>query len=111
MHLPLEVVGDELLLDGLLHGGFDESCGFAPADEVEQHDTGEHDRPGVDHVLVRVLRSGAVGRFENRIAVADIGAGRNAESAYLGRRGVRDVVAVEVGRGEDAVVAGANDDL
>ena len=45
------------------------------------------------------------------IAVADVGARRDAQSAHLRRRRVRDVVAIQVGRGQDAVVRGADDDL
>jgi hypothetical protein len=52
-----------------------------------------------------------VGGFKHREAIADVGAGGDAEAADLGRGGVGDVVAVEVGGGENAVVGGANDDL
>jgi hypothetical protein len=109
--LALEVVGDELLLDGLLHGRLDQLGGFFPADEVEQHDAGEDDRAGIDDVFVGVLGSGAVRGFKDREAVADVGAGSDAEAADLRRSGVRDVVAVEVGGGQDGVVRRANDDL
>src|ERR1700722_8739883 len=43
LHLALEVVGDELLLDGLLHGRFDQARGLSPAQEIEQHDARKHD--------------------------------------------------------------------
>ena len=90
---------------------FDQARGFTPAEEVEQHDAGEHDRAGVDDVLVGVLGRGAVGGLEDGEAIADVGAGRDAEAADLRGGGVGDVVAVEVGGGEDAVVLGADDDL
>ena len=89
----------------------DEFGGFFPADEVEQHDAGENHRAGIDDVLVGVLGRGAVGGFEDRVAIADVGAGRDAEAADLRRGRVGDVVAVEVGGGQDAVVRGADDDL
>src|SRR5947209_9725337 len=44
LHLALEVVGDVFLLDGLLHGRFDQPRGLTPAEEIEEHDAGEHDR-------------------------------------------------------------------
>src|ERR1700744_3784207 len=47
LHLALLVIGDELLLDGLLHGRFDQLRGLTPAEKFEQHDAGEYDRAGV----------------------------------------------------------------
>src|SRR5665213_1396347 len=37
LHLPLEVIGDELLLDGPLQRRFDQPCCLAPSDKIEQH--------------------------------------------------------------------------
>ena len=99
MHAALEVVGYELLRDGLFHGAFDEAGGFSPAEEVEEHDAGEHDAAGVDDVLVSVLGGSAVGGLEDGVAVTDVAAGGYAETAYLRGGGVGDVVAVEVGGG------------
>ena len=90
---------------------FDQLGRFLPADEVEQHDAGKDDRAGVDHVLVGIFGRGAVRGFKDRVAIADVGAGSDAETADLRCCCVGDVVAVEVGGGEDAVVLGANDDL
>ena len=49
--------------------------------------------------------------FKHRKTIADVGAGSDAETADLGRGGVGDVVAVEVGGGEDGVVGRPDDDL
>src|SRR4051794_4785539 len=104
LHLALEVIGYVFLLDGLLQGRFDQLRGLVPAEKFEQHDAGEHDRAGIDNVLVGVLRRGAVGGLEDGVAVADVRARRDAETSDLRRCGVGDVVAVQVGRGQDAVV-------
>ena len=50
-------------------------------------------------------------RFKNRIAIADVRAGSNAEAAHLRGGRVRDVVAVEICSRQNAVVRRANDDL
>ena len=66
---------------------------------------------GVDLVLIRVLRRGAMGGFEHREAVADVGAGRHAQAADLRRRGVGEVVAVEIRRGDHRVFVGPQQQL
>ena len=72
--------------------------------KFEHHDAGEDHRTGIDDILVGVLRRGAVRGFEDRIAVADVRARRDAQSADLRRRSVGDVVAVQVRSRQDAVV-------
>jgi len=52
-----------------------------------------------------------MGGFKDREAIADVGAGSDAEAANLGRCGVGDVVAIQVGGGEDGVVRWADNDL
>ena len=92
----------------------DDSISFAASFQPrnsKQHDAGEDDRSGIDDVLVGILGRGAVGGFEDGVSIADVGAGRDAEAADLRGAGVRDVVAVEVGAGEDGVLLGADDDL
>src|SRR6478609_858289 len=64
LHLALEVIGDELLLDSLLHGRFDELRGLTPAEKFEHHDAGEDDRAGVDDVLVCIFGRRTVSCFE-----------------------------------------------
>src|SRR5579862_6807140 len=109
--LTLEIVCDELLLNGLLHRVLDELGCFFPADEIEEHDAGEDDGARVDDVLVGILGRGAVGGFEDGVSIADVGAGSNAEASDLRGGRVGDVVAIEIGGGQDAVVGWANDDL
>src|SRR6185503_16990191 len=74
LRLPLEVVGDALLLDGAGEGTLDGGGGVAPAQPVEHHHAGEDQRAGVDLVLVRVLGRRAVGGLEHREAVALVAA-------------------------------------
>src|SRR6185437_12108730 len=88
LHLPLKIIGDELLLDGLLQRFFDQPGSFAPTDEVEQHHAREHHRSRIDDILIRIFGRSAVSGFKNRIAIADVRAWSDAETAYLGRAGV-----------------------
>src|SRR5580698_2962984 len=92
--LPLEVVGYEFLLNGLLHCCLDHLGSFFPADEVEHHDAGEDDRARIDDVLVGILGRSAMSSFEDGVAIANVGAGSDAEAADLGRSRVGDVIAV-----------------
>ena len=85
--------------------------GFAPVHVAEHHHAGEDQRAGVDHVLVGVLRRGAVGGFEDRDFVGLVRARGHAEAADLGGEGVGEVVAVEVRRGEHRVLGGTQQDL
>ena len=111
-HQPFEIVGDALLADGALDAVFDQACPLrvqpmksniiAPESMTEL---------GIDDVLVGVFRRGAVRGFEAAVAVADVGAGRHAQSADLRGAGVGDVVAVQVGRGQDLIFVGARHDL
>ena len=59
--------------------------------------------PGIDLVLVGVLRRGAVRRFEDGVAgdVVDVAARRDADAADLRRQRVGQVVAVQVRRRDD----------
>jgi hypothetical protein len=111
LKLAGEVVGYRLLGNRLFERVFDEFRGFLPAEELKEHDAGEDDRAGVDHVLVGVLGRGAVGGFEDRVAVADVGSGGDAETTYLRGGCVGDVVAVKIAGGENAVVFRTDDDL
>jgi len=110
-HLAVEVVGDLLLGYGSGDSLFDQGGGFLPVHEFEHHDPGEHDAGGVDDVEIGVFGGGAVGRLKDGVGVADVGSGGHSESADLGGAGVGEVVAIEVGGGEDVVFAGAEEDL
>src|SRR5579864_7884200 len=47
-HLPLEVVGDQLIQNGGLHGIFDQARRLRPAQVVEHHHPGENYRTRID---------------------------------------------------------------
>src|SRR5205823_2155239 len=68
---------------------------------------------GVDDVLVGVFGGGAVGGFEAGVAgdVVDVSAGGDADAADLGGQRIAEIVAVEVGRGDDVEIFGACEDL
>jgi hypothetical protein len=110
-HLAGEVVRDRLRADRLLDAGDDELRGLVPAHVLEHHDAREDHAPGVHLVEPRVLGRGAVRRLEDGEAVADVPARRHAEPADLCGRGVGQVVAVEVGRGDHRVLVGAQEQL
>jgi hypothetical protein len=95
-----------LAADGAVQSLEDEIGRLGPAHVAEHHLAGEHDGTRVDHVLVGVLRRGAVGGLEDRMAgdVVDVAARGDADAADLRREGVGEVVAVEVQRGDDVEV-------
>ena len=78
---------------------------------AEHHDAGQNDRAGIDDVLVGVLGSGAVSGFEDGIAVANVRSGSDAEAANLRGTSIGNVVAVQVGRGQNAVFVGPGHNL
>src|SRR5439155_3840237 len=113
LHQPGEVVGDDLLLDGLLETGHQAVGGIRPAQVTEHHFAGEDDRAGIHLVLARVLGRGAVGGLEQRVAgvVVDVGAGRNADAAHLRRERVGEQVAGQVARRNEVELIGPRQDL
>ena len=102
-HQAFKVVGDFLLLDGALQALLHQVRRFVPAQETQHHHAGKNHRAGIDHILVRILRRGSVGGFKAGVAIADIGPGRDPQPAHLGRARVRDVVSVQIGRGQHRV--------
>src|SRR4029077_16985361 len=110
-HQALEVVGYFFLFDGALQALLDQIGGFAPSEMAEHHDAREDHRAGIDDVFVGVLGGGAVRRFEDGVAVADVRTGSDAEAADLRSAGIGNVVAVQVGRGENAVFVGPGHNL
>ena len=67
--------------------------------------------PGLILSRFGVLGRRAVGCFEYRDAIADVAAGRDSESADLRRRGIGEVVAVQVGRRDHRVLRRAEEQL
>src|ERR1700728_1966726 len=110
-HQAFEVVGDFLLLDGPFQALFDEICGFVPAQMAEHHDPRQNHRARIDHIFIRVFRRGAVGGFEDGVAVADVRPRRDAESSHLRGAGVGDVVAIQIGACQHRVFIGPGYDL
>ncbi len=78
---------------------------------AQHHLRGEDQRTRVDLVLAGVLRRGAVGRLEHGHRIGQVGAGRDADAADLGRQGVGEIVAVQVQGGDHVVLGGAQQDL
>ena len=111
LHLPVQVVRDRLGRDRAGHARLDQAGRFLPAQMVQHHDPRKDHAAGVDDILVCILRSRPVGGLEQSLPVADVRAGRQAQAAHLGGAGVREVVAVEVGRGNHVVLSGAQQDL
>src|SRR4051794_32121784 len=111
LHLPGEIVRDLLVPDCLFEPTLDGVGRATPAEIAEHHDAGEDDRAGIDDVLARILRCGAVRGFEEADVVADVRARRDSEPANLGCAGVGQVVAIEVGAREHVVVGRSRQDL
>ena len=106
-HQAGEVVGHLLRRDRLFHRGNDQVSRFDPAHVAQHHFSRQDERTGVHVVLARVLRRRAVGGFEHRHRVAEIGAGGDADAADLRGQRVGYVVTVQVQRGDHAVLGRA----
>ena len=106
VHEAGEVVGDDLVGDGGLERVHDVGRRVVPADVLEHEHAREQHRAGVHLVLPGVLRGRAVRRLEDAVAgdVVDVGPRGDADAADLGGQGVGEVVAVEVGGGDDVEV-------
>src|SRR5664280_2708097 len=113
LHQPGEVVGDHSVGDGRLQRGHDVGGGLGPPQVLVHHHAREQDGSGVDLVLAGVLGSGAVGGLEDTVAghVVDVPPGCDADAAHLGGQGIGEIVAVEVGGGQDVELLGARQDL
>src|SRR5438552_4728437 len=112
-HEAGEVVGDDLRLDGLLESGHEAVGRIRPPQVTEHHLAREDDRARVDLVLARVLRRGAVGGLEQRVArvVVDVGARRDADAADLGGQRVGQEIAGQVARRDHVELVGPGQDL
>src|SRR5438876_2522620 len=112
-HEAGEVVGDDLRLDGLLESGHEAVGRIRPAQVTEHHLAREDDGARVDLVLARVLRRGAVGGLEQRVArvVADVSAWRDADAADLGGQRVGQEIAGQVARRDHVELVGPGQDL
>src|SRR6266849_6215185 len=95
LHQAGEVVGDDLLLDGLLQAGHETVGRIRPAQVAEHHLARENDRSGIHLVLPRIFRRGAVGGLEQRVPrlVVDVGPRRDANAADLGGQRIGEKIA------------------
>src|SRR5204863_1518535 len=86
---------------------------LVPLHVAEHHLAGEDDRAGVHLVLVGVLGRGAVRRLEHGVPgdVVDVPARGDADAADLCGQRVAQVVAVQVGRGDDVELLRTGEDL
>src|SRR5215813_5117499 len=113
LHQPREVVRDHLGLDRLLEPRNDAIRGVGPAHVAEHHLARQDDRAGIDLVLARVLRRGAVRGLEQRVSrvVVDVGARRDADAADLGGQRIGQQIAREVARGNHVELVRPREDL
>ena len=113
LHQPGEVVGDDLVRDRGLQRVHDVGGGVVPADVLEHEHAREQHRAGVHLVLAGVLGRRAVRGLEDAMAghVVDVGPRGDADATDLGGQRVGEVVAVEVGRGDDVEVRGPGQHL
>src|SRR5712664_1833300 len=102
-HEPLEIVRDALLLNRESDAVLGQRGHFLPPQELEHHRARKHHRTRIDHILVCVLRRGAVRRFENAESVADIRSRRHTESAHLRRACIGQIIAIQIGSRQHAV--------
>src|SRR6185369_8865141 len=110
-HQALEIISHSFLFDGALKTAFNQVRSLGPSHETEHHYAGKNHRTGVDDILVGVFRRSAMGCFEARETVSNIGPWRDAEPADLRRAGIGNVVAVQIGRRQDGILVGASDNL
>src|SRR6185312_227608 len=83
----------------------------APSQQFKHHHARENDRSGIDDIEVSVFRGSAMGGFKDGVSIADVSTRSDAEPANLRRASVRDVIAVQVGSGQHAVLLRPNDHL
>src|SRR5207302_2143232 len=93
-HQALEIVSDLFLFDGALEAAFDQVGGFIPAHVSEHHYAREHDGSGIDHLFVGILWRCSMSSFKHRVAVADVGAWSDAQTANLCGACIGKVIAV-----------------
>src|SRR5581483_10021977 len=105
--------GDDLVGDGGFEGSHDVVGRLLPAQVLEHHHARQQHGAGVHLVLAGVLRRGAVGGLEDAVPgdVVDVAAGGDADAANLGGQRVGQVVAIEVGGGDDVELGRAGQHL
>ncbi len=109
--MTFEVICDLLLVDGLDDTIDDQVTGLLPSHVFEHHNARKDDRRRVDDILAGIFRGSAMGRFEDRGIVADVCSGSHAEPSDLGRACIREIIAVQVWRGEHIIFVRTEQDL
>src|SRR6202020_2368690 len=110
-HQAFEIIGDFLLQDGALHSVLDEIGGFVPSQKTKHHYAREHHRARIDDVFVGILWRRAVRGFEDSVSIADVRTGCDAETADLRGASVRNIIAVQIRRGQYGILIGTRDHL
>src|SRR5436190_6952697 len=110
-HQPREIVGDAARPDRSAQPARNGRGHVVPSELLEHHPARQDHAPRVHLVLPRVLGCGAVGRLEDGVPVAHVAARREPEPAHLRCCGVREQVAVQVGRGNHGVFVGTQHEL
>src|SRR5713226_9109940 len=65
--------------------------------------TGPRPSTRIDDIFIRVLGRGPVGGLEAGVAISDVGARGNAQSAHLRGAGIGNVVSVQIGSGQHRI--------
>ena len=110
-HETGKVIGDFLGGNRIFHRADDEVSRFDPAHVAQHHFSRQDQGAGIHIVFTSIFGSGAVGGFKHGNGVAQVGARCNADAADLGCQRVGNVVAVQVQRGNHAVLGGAQQNL
>src|SRR6266516_2773810 len=77
-HLPREIVRDAPCPDRTFESAHNRACDVVPTQLFEHHGSRQDDAARIDLVLPRILGRRAVRRFEHRVAVTHVAAGREA---------------------------------
>src|SRR6266478_310223 len=110
-HLSLEIVSNTFLLNRPRDAIIDHHGRFLPPQELKHHRAGKHHRTRIDHVLVRILRRGAMSRFKHPVAIADIRTRRHTEPAHLSCASIGQIISVQIGSRQHAVFIRPQQDL
>ncbi len=97
IHQTGKVIGDGFRCDRAFHAFDDQIRNFGPAHVAEHHLAGENHRTGIHFIKIRILRRGAMRRFEDGVTrhIVDIRTWGNANPTDLRGESVREIVTVQ----------------
>ena len=104
LHLAGKIIGHDFLRNRLLKGLDDPLTHLTPAQVVKHHRAGEDEGTWIDHILIGILGRCSMGRLEDGSLVPDVGAGGHAQASDLGGQGIRYIISVQIGRGQNLVL-------